>query len=1353
MFGVNSVHSFNLHPIPHKSNSMIEKSSWLGRIILWVRQSFESLFRLFSSRIVLPAPTSIDDEDTVILCPPDNLHIGVSINELKEIEGIAPNQISLLNTLKIIAENDFFNAFLTKKDNPLIEPLNSFKKQLYAIIHFMRGGDSTISVKVNHVKYLQHLLKTLNQTYLPPNTTKIFEAIGNLLQIDLDALKPFIKLSIDRDITILNITPTSNPNLPCAEDDNIEFTPPQHLTGEEKTLYLMISFISKSATCFNAFTNREQLEEDQEHSVTHMQHNAYFNAFCTHLTTLVHKVRSQLPITKTEMNAFKELCNQLDIKICGYPNTIDPLISFCRFFQVDLEVFKPFIDSWMLFQLPQGEQKPVELIPLPENRVIEAQTDFKGNKLNKICYETLLSIAQTIDSDNCILQADLNNMPAHEQHEQENDFDYYCRSAQYNAHVSAFRGVLTHLANKIRQNGNITSQELDRFKKLFFFLGIDQLIGKDLRSNTDFILCLGSFFFKSPTDLKPILQKAISSSLLSLKINDRATKIANPCTFDPQNTPRSPILTYDFRLFWDTLLFISTNRQALLIIKPPYKALQQEPHENEGVFLCRQLKLKSAAPLLHAHIRFLVNKIRENKEVSADELMALKQLWELIREEHLPFAESITNKTRMLAALGDLFSSDQKTLKSILQQSMPSEAPLEKLEKNTNNALQKPTPYLPHDGQALWDSLTITSRSDDMCELLFKSNFRYTIPDNASLSEYCNYLEFKSEIQAFRAHYLKLVNKMRRGEEINNDDLYPLRDMWRNLPGSRETSTNHPINILLYISSNFTNESTPLIKAIRACYEIFKKDLKIPNISRISAKIVDTPKLTDSYTEDPPEGLDRDQRILMQILLFVRDNPICNNIFDPLNLNGFNLNAPVKSIKEAHTHFPTLVEYTLKVAVLKHLANLTLKLRTNQAVSKEDLVDLQRVLKESDIDISDSLSFIKHVLDYIHPNSKHDNTIQNINMLLVLNSSELNENLLSLTGDLTKVDTSKKMSSLGNLGATCYMNASLWLIARLKHFDKLLTIPINVDSENIEQRLKQGLANKLQKHLAATIDRLRRQVPIERKYLETLYTLIQSTGWPYDLGSQQDPEELIRHLINTFEEAHTGKNETVTQVIDTYKLTSVKSWSADLEPQEYRATIELHLPSIEDKGEYLEEHIKTMEDLLENLHTSHFNNENKNQIHIGTEQKDGNDVQIYVDGEQHQYFTENAIPETLLVQIARMHYCMEANTSKRLDFPIPVFKEDEATLTIPIYKEQDNKMIQTQIKKYVLSSAICHNGAGSIDNGHYINYSKNDKGEWVRYNDSSQPEIVDFKDVKNAISINSYYLGYELSSTTNVTHE
>ena len=351
--------------------------------------------------------------------------------------------------------------------------------------------------------------------------------------------------------------------------------------------------------------------------------------------------------------------------------------------------------------------------------------------------------------------------------------------------------------------------------------------------------------------------------------------------------------------------------------------------------------------------------------------------------------------------------------------------------------------------------------------------------------------------------------------------------------------------------------------------------------------------------------------------------------------------------------------------------------------------------------------------------------------------------LLNPPEELASVNESCIMGQLTNIGSTCYLDSAVWMIARFESFDSILLseLPSNLTGLDLE------LVNALRQQLKGVVHELRSGNPISRQSSETLYQLLRANGWPHQLGTMQDPHELLTFLFAKFlkDNAKTPFSFFTNKCLSWQDPAHTDPLTKFTSHQELNYDLQLG-PMVKSTGQNItiDPSIDSMKGIFDfNLVTSvpDYHPESGSVDECG------------VQAEIKTFFFGDA-PKIL--SVLQKRYI----SGQRLNGSIPVFSKDDAgimapTLTIPFYTSEEDLSIKEE-KTYKLKGVICHQGS-SVHTGHYTFLSlqkievkgKEPVNAWVNYNDmSSQPNkfqegTKQIADLQRLVNQQGFYLIYE----------
>lgn len=313
---------------------------------------------------------------------------------------------------------------------------------------------------------------------------------------------------------------------------------------------------------------------------------------------------------------------------------------------------------------------------------------------------------------------------------------------------------------------------------------------------------------------------------------------------------------------------------------------------------------------------------------------------------------------------------------------------------------------------------------------------------------------------------------------------------------------------------------------------------------------------------------------------------------------------------------------------------------------------------------------------------------------------------------------------LVNLGATCYLNALLQMIARLNGFNNLLITPLPLETAYLENK------QLLKGHLAAIIHIMRSpdNATVSIQHLKTLFHLLQVCGWRHQPTVPQDPQELLmflRRVLCEDESSHLQK-ALILSYGSTTKVSRIERVSE----------ISMALPE-KDSPE-----ITSMTYAVQNYLAPEFI--------YGYRPGD--------DGEEQVAYKQSCFvgrpPDTLFVQENRFGATSNGRPF-RISTPIPSGKSPVFDIKLPVYELSEGNISENaQEHLFKFTVAICHRGGQSIEGGHYTTITMQTKEDnttvWTFYDDSKKP--VQYAGdasgaipplIANKIQSQGYYLGYE----------
>lgn len=443
------------------------------------------------------------------------------------------------------------------------------------------------------------------------------------------------------------------------------------------------------------------------------------------------------------------------------------------------------------------------------------------------------------------------------------------------------------------------------------------------------------------------------------------------------------------------------------------------------------------------------------------------------------------------------------------------------------------------------------------------------------------------------------------------------------------------------------------------------------------------------------------------------------------------------------TQFFTKKENFLFVNFRQHLGAIVEKIRANNGsvILNSELGTLSKLLNALDLKFSSALNLIERLKSKFAP---RDINLESLIKKEVLKFIITSDGILDYPDELAPANSKIVMSQLDNIGLTCYMSSTLWMLAKFNCFNILLTDELPETLSEIEHQT----AILLRQHLSGIIHKLRTKQKIDRENLKVLYHLLIVLGWPHPINTMQDSHELLSFLFTKL----LSKNA----VTPFSFLTAEKfSWQEEDNPELSTKTRQIHELSyemglgpqlIQKPGNWL---IDPSVDTLEKIYQ-----------HNMTTSVEGyrpyDDARTYHSTKQTCVI--NAAPDTLFVHQKR--YIL----GHRINGQLPIFNSlDKSVLTpffsVDVFESTDNLQVK-ETKIYKLTGAICHSGI-SVNSGHYTFMSlqtlhddetESDYNAWINYNDlSHQSTPVMFKEgsdsmtqLQKIINEDGYYLIYEL---------
>lgn len=354
--------------------------------------------------------------------------------------------------------------------------------------------------------------------------------------------------------------------------------------------------------------------------------------------------------------------------------------------------------------------------------------------------------------------------------------------------------------------------------------------------------------------------------------------------------------------------------------------------------------------------------------------------------------------------------------------------------------------------------------------------------------------------------------------------------------------------------------------------------------------------------------------------------------------------------------------------------------------------------------------------------------------------------ILPAPSELTPANETIFSKKLVNLYSTCYMNATLQMIAATNAFNQSLTsaIPLppreNFSTDQEHARAVAICENKqlFKGHLAAIIQKMRSPNTHERitaTHLSDLFTLAQVCGWRKQFWQQQDPHEFTLFLRQALNEQSNFLHMACTQsfILD-------GAVQSHLGEEQMLSEIALEIPDV--NAMQRTSPGTTMCDLIDLYTTETIEN---------YKPRDESDETVSLHKKHH--FLSPA-PETLFIQEKRFGW--NAHGPYRISTAVPGPMPFNPTLTVPFHEVNDRgEVTLSETKQYRLKTVICHHGGGSASSGHYTTLRAqhfNEQETWVLYNDAKEPQRYPSNDpaglappiVSNIIKTNAYYLAYEL---------
>jgi len=343
---------------------------------------------------------------------------------------------------------------------------------------------------------------------------------------------------------------------------------------------------------------------------------------------------------------------------------------------------------------------------------------------------------------------------------------------------------------------------------------------------------------------------------------------------------------------------------------------------------------------------------------------------------------------------------------------------------------------------------------------------------------------------------------------------------------------------------------------------------------------------------------------------------------------------------------------------------------------------------------------------------------------------------------------SKKLSNLGN---TCYLNATLQMIARVNAFNDMLTTPLpRPANDGLTHDQFQSAVTRwenkqaLQAHLSSIIHEMRTpdgSDTVSSQRLKVLFHLLQVCGWRKHIWQQQDPHELLLCIKGIFNSESLPNTQLRTVSKYSYQIDGEER--SHLSRQEEQLT-ELSLALPVDRELKVTTDCKDMESLI-----SHYLKEE--DLEDFRPLGDGTPA---VDTKKSLHFLSPA-PELIFIQEKR--FGSNQGQPYRISTPVPQEPIFNTEMSIPFYRrglDDETTLLEHETRTYRLVGAICHRGGKSAEGGHYTfvgAHRYQEKPLWVIYNDSRNPDSC--RDplgnrtpptISNKLKTEAYYLAYEL---------
>lgn len=313
-----------------------------------------------------------------------------------------------------------------------------------------------------------------------------------------------------------------------------------------------------------------------------------------------------------------------------------------------------------------------------------------------------------------------------------------------------------------------------------------------------------------------------------------------------------------------------------------------------------------------------------------------------------------------------------------------------------------------------------------------------------------------------------------------------------------------------------------------------------------------------------------------------------------------------------------------------------------------------------------------------------------------------------------KIELSSTARSRGlrNLGATCYMNATiqqLYNICELR--EKVLKIDFNLKHQNKKssKKLKKSLKKnkyyfdyKEERDWIQEFQYLFAQLSFyPSKSIDTLPFVSKWTGWDGELinpREQQDAVEFLQMILERLDERVKGLTSMFQgQIIHTLVGRKVQ-YSNTL--VENFLTLSLEVKNHQN----IQESLKTF------LVPDHFEGSNGYTV----------EGQGMIDADRYHKIL--IAPKILIIQLKRFEYNLSSNTRVKVNseyhFPLeldlsPVMETETVTEIESENKNKNDKNLNENL--YELVGVVMH--MGSAVAGHYFSHVKRDNGEWLTLND------------------------------------